>query len=381
MKLNLAFYTDTYEPAVDGVVNSINNFKKELEKRGHKVYIFTSTKIGSNVKNRKDVFFYKGIGFKPYPQYSMALFPYHSVTTLSKFDIDIIHSHTPFFMGFSGLVSARLLKTPIVGSFHTLVNNKAIVNDYYPKNKQLKKLTTKYLWKYVMFFYKKCNATTVPSEAIAELLARHGIRDARVVPNMVDTQMFNTRVSEDGFREERGISGDDKVVLYVGRLSKEKRLDVLLKSAKLLQKKDGIKFVITGSGPAEIYYKSMAKRLRLSNVTFTGFVKHEKLPSVYAASDVFCMPSTFETQGIVALEAMATGKPVVGADFLALRRLIKNGKNGEKFRAGNYIDCTRKIERVLNDSDAYTRGAVETAMMFSPRSVTDKIIDVYRSVL
>ena len=75
-KLNLAFYTDTYEPAIDGVVSSIVNFKKELESRGHSVYIFTSTKFLSKTPKRKNIFLYPGVGFKPYPQYSMAFFPY-----------------------------------------------------------------------------------------------------------------------------------------------------------------------------------------------------------------------------------------------------------------------------------------------------------------
>ena len=84
MKLNIAFYTDTYEPAMDGVVSSINNFKGELERRGHKVYIFASSRLGSRPKKRKGVFFYPGIKFRPYPQYSVALFPYHSITTLGR---------------------------------------------------------------------------------------------------------------------------------------------------------------------------------------------------------------------------------------------------------------------------------------------------------
>ncbi len=381
-KLNLAFYTDTYEPAIDGVVSSIVNFKKELESRGHSVYIFTSTKFLSKTPKRKNIFLYPGVGFKPYPQYSMALFPYNSILKLSKLDIDIIHAQTPFFMGFAGMMSAKLGKYPIVGSFHTMVNNKSVINDYYPKNPQLRKLTSKYLWKYVIFFYKKCNVTISPSTVITQMLKNHGLNTVTTVPNSVDTTHFTPKIRGDQFRQSMGIKDDEKIVLYVGRLSKEKKLDVLLKAAKALsKKKKNIKFLIAGSGPADIYYKTIMRRLGLENVQFLGPISREKLPEVYAAADVFCIPSTFETQGIVALEAMASGKPVVCADYLALKELIINGKNGEKFNPGDYLACSKKIEKALNNSDAYIKEAVNTAMRFSPSKVTDKLLEVYSSVL
>ncbi|MCL5428059.1 MAG: glycosyltransferase [Candidatus Marsarchaeota archaeon] len=380
MKLNIAFYTDTYEPAVDGVVTSINGFRKQLERRGHKVYIFASTRFGRRTSRDERVFLYPGVGFRPYPQYSVALFPYYSIMKLNSVGTDIIHSHTPFTMGLSGLINAKLSRLPIVGSFHTLVDNKAVVNDYYPNNKQLKKLTTRGMQTYVSFFYKRCNATVAPSETVARMLVKRGIEGVSVVPNMVDRKTFNRKVSGAAFRERLGIRDSERVVLYVGRLSYEKKLEVMLRSARMLRGK-GIRFVIGGTGPAEARYRAMARRLGLNNTIFTGFVAQEDLPAAYASCDAFCMPSTFETQGIVALEAMASGKPVIGADYLALKDLIKNGINGEKFRAGDYAQCSRKIEKVLNNAGAYKHGAVETAEMFSPEKVTDKLIDVYRSVL
>ncbi len=381
-KLNLAFYTDTYEPAIDGVVSSITNFKRELESRGHNVYIFTSSKLSLKTTKRKNIFLYPGIGFKPYPQYNVALFPYNSILKLSKLNIDLIHAHTPFFMGIAGMMSAKLGKYPIIGSFHTMVNNKSVINDYYPKNPQLRKLTSKYLWRYVVFFYKKCNAVTTPSQIITQMLLKHDINNVSTVPNSVDVNHFNPKVDGSSYKQSLGIKDNEKVVLYVGRISKEKKLEVFLKAAKVMSnKKSNIKFLIAGSGPAELHYKFMARRLGLENTHFLGPISREKLPEVYAASDAFCIPSTFETQGIVALEAMASGKPVVGADYLALKELIINGKNGEKFPPGDYLACSKKIEKALNNSDAYITDAVRTAMRFSPSKVTDKLLEIYSSTL
>ncbi len=380
MGLNIAFYTDTYLPAVDGVVSSILNFKNELERRRHSVYIFGTYNIKSGrSKKGKDIFLYPGVGFKPYPQYNMALFPYYSISKLRKLDIDLIHAHTPFFMGFAALISAMLASYPIVGSYHTMLNNKSVINSYYPKNRQLKRITSKYMLMYTRFFYNKCNVTTAPSNAVREMLLGYGIKSVMLVPNGIDTHFFNPRVDGSMIRESLGIGQKEKLVLYVGRLGREKKLEVMLKAAaRLLKKRNDVRFVIAGAGPADSYYKGMAARLNISgSVHFMGYVERSLLPKVYAASDIFCMPSTFETQGIVSIEAMATGKPVVAADYLALSELVQDGKNGEKFRPGDYIDCAKKIEKALNGSYSYIRDAIKTANKFSIAKATDKLLDAY----
>ena len=146
-------------------------------------------------------------------------------------------------------------------------------------------------------------------------------------------------------------------------------------------KRNDLVFVVGGTGPAVEHYQRMARRLGIADrVRFLGFVDDKVLPNLYAASDLLCLPSTFETQGIVSLEAMAVGKPVVAADYLALREVIENGKNGERFEAGNHIGCARKIEKVLNNCEAYRKQAVKTAEEFSVEKVTGRLLKVYDSV-
>lgn len=385
-KLKIAFYSDSYLPAVDGVVTSMLEFKRELERRGHKVYIFASAKMEDKKKYAaKDVFLHAGFKFKPYPQYSVALFPYYSSmpTQLRKLKIDIVHVQTPFVMGFTGMLAAKLSRLPLVGTFHTMINSSSL-NAYYPKNRALRNFYAKYLWKYTQFFYRSCDATIAPSNSVASMLKRHRIKDVHVVPNSVDTRMFNAGTSGAAFRKRLGIGKRESVVLYVGRISKEKRVDVMLRAARiLLRKRKGMRFVVCGTGPELEANKKLANRLGVANRTsFIGFVEHSKLPEVYAASDLLCLPShRFETQGIVAIEAMAAGRPVVGSDDLALKDLIKSGKNGEKFRSLDYADCARKIEKVLNNKAAYTKHAVETAGNFSTERVTDELLKTYELLL
>ena len=380
--LKIAYYTDTYLPAVDGVVTSMLNFKKELERRGHEVYIIASGDVVSRKKySNEHVYIMPGLSFKPYPQYKLAFFPYHTALIIQKEKIDLLHAQTPFFMGFTALSIGRMMKYPVVGSFHTFINNRKLLDEYYPKNKLLKKFTRKYLWKYTKFFYRSCDVTIVPTKTVKEILRKERVTNTEVVPNSVDTEKFNPKVDGGEIRERFNLK--DHVVLYVGRISKEKRLEVMLKAAKVLsRKRNDISYLIVGHGPAMEYYKEMARRFGLfGSVIFVGFVPDAELPKYYATSDMLCMPSTFETQGIVAIEAMASGKPVVGAKYLALNELIKNGKNGEKFPAGNYLACAKKIEKVLNSSNIYKRNAVALAREFSVSKATDKLLNIYNKTL
>lgn len=381
--LRLAFYTDSYLPAVDGVVTSIFSFKRELERRGHKVYIFApATQEDKKRYERRDVFLYTGLKFKPYPQYSAALFPYYSSLKLKSLDVDLIHNQTPFMMGFTGLLAAKLNNYPVASTFHTLINSRSL-EAYYPKNKSLRRFYSKYLWKYVKFFYRSSNRVIAPSAAVAAMLGKHKIRNVSVVPNSVDLGRFNRRASGARVLDRLGIGREEKVVLYLGRISREKRLDILLQAAKmLLKKRSDVRFVVGGTGPALDNCKRVAARLGvLPNVTFTGFVNDAELPQMYAASDVLCLPSNFETQGIVALEAMAMGKPVVGSDYMALHDLIQDGRNGEKFRPSDARSCARKIEKVLNNSSSYRKHATETAKQYSSRQVTNALLDTYKLLL
>ncbi|MCL4365261.1 MAG: glycosyltransferase [Candidatus Marsarchaeota archaeon] len=383
-RLNIAFYTDVYLPGVDGVVTSTLNFKDELERKGHNVYIFASSD-SKNIRtySKKNVFLYPGVKFRPYPQYNVALFPYNSIFRLSGLDIDIIHAQTPMVMGFAGLMASKLLRIPFVSTFHTMVTNKPIVDTYYPKNRHLRRIATDSLTAYMKVFYNSCDRVIAPSETVRSILHGYGISKLSVVPNGVDTRALNPNISGVTVRRRYGINGRERVILYLGRLSREKKLEVLLRAVRLLASKNkNIRLLIGGTGPAEHYYTAMARRMGISaNTTFLGFVTADMLPSVYAASDVFCLPSTFETQGIVLLEAMAMGKPVVGADYLAIAELIKNGENGEKFRPGDYTECARKIEKVLNSTGHYKENAIRTAAEFSKEKVADTLIDVYNLVL
>jgi 1,2-diacylglycerol 3-alpha-glucosyltransferase len=378
-KLTIAFYSDSFLPAQDGVVSSILNFRMELQRRGHDVYLFTSGNGKTRQMAGKDdkLFIAKSIKFNKYPQYNFALLPYFR--NVNEINFDVIHAHTPFFMGFSALMTSKLNMIPITGTFHTMFTEKTVIEEYVSSNRMVGSMITKYAWSYARFFYNRCNRVTAPTETIKKVLEKNGIHGADVVPNSVDIDRFSPKVDGSAVKAKLLKKKDSAIVLYVGRLSKEKQLDTLLHAMSHLKGKP-IEAVIVGAGPAESYYRSMAKRLKLPNVTFAGFASNAELPGYYAASDVFCIPSIFETQGIVSLEAMACGKPVVGADFLALGELIKDGKNGEKFSPGDSVDCARKIEKVINNIGSYNTMR-KTASGFSIERATDRLLNTYKKAI
>ena len=380
--LKIAFYTDTYLPAVDGVVTSILNSKEELERRGHEVYIFTSGDNGSKpmVEIERNVFAVPGVKFRKYPQYRLAVFPFLSSVKLSQIKPDVMHAHTPFTMGLSALFNAKTSRIPVTGTFHTFFTDKRVLDEYGMGSDLGRKMMIRYSWPYARFFYNRCNLVIAPSGTVQRILSKHRIRNTAVVPNSVDMKRYNTSVNGDKLR--KSIADDDrtKVVLYVGRMSKEKRIDILLKAAARM-KRENVRFVFAGTGPAMQHYQRMATRYGLrGRVRFAGFVDQAMLPKYYAMADVFCTASTFETQGVVLLEAMASGKPVVGADSLAIKEVIKNGKNGEKFRPNDSRDCARKLEKVINNIASY-KGMTDTAKEYSVKNTTDRLLDVYRDLV
>ncbi len=378
--LKIAFYTDTFLPAHDGVVTSIMNFRKELMKRGHEVYIFASgiNKTKQMIADKKDIYIIKGMKFKKYPQYNLALMPFTSASKLTEINPDIVHAHTPFIMGTWALAMAKMNKIPIVSTFHTMFTEKSVIQEY--ASKHAVSFLQKYSWKYARFYYNRCNAVMAPSQAIQELLEKKGIPNSIVVPNAVDINRFNSKVQGGKIRRKMLKNRNEKLVLYVGRISREKKIETMLKAAKNLND-ENIRFTFVGTGPALNYYSKMSSRLGLSDkVSFTGFVDDKILPSYYASADLFCIPSTFETQGIVSLEAMASGKPVVGADSLALKEIIKNGKNGEKFVPNDSKDCAKKIKKVINNIDSY-KETVQTARMYTVEKTTDELLKVYNRVI
>lgn len=384
--MNIAFFTDTWLPNVDGVVNSMILQKAELEARGNKVFIFASGTTHDKTNNEsRDVFVHAGVRVPTYPEYKLALFPIPTALKQVKdAKIDVIHSHAIASMGIAAITAAKYRKLPLIGTFHTMVPQAA---KYVTTSATGQKLLSKAAWKAITIFYNPFDLVIAPSDTIKRELVKQGIKRVTTVPNGIDPSRFNPMVNGERVRRKLGAK-ERKIVLVAGRMGFEKNIDVLIRSAgRVLEEEEDTLFLVTGKGPAKTRCEKLADELGLSKeqIRFEGFVPNEELPEYYAACDVFATASTFETQCLALYEAMACGKPVVGADALAIPEAIDEGYNGFVFEAGNPEDCAEKLLRVLkapkSERKGWERHARRKAEEKSVQASVDLLLEAYEGEL
>lgn len=372
---------------MDGVVKSITTVRPELEKRGHEVFVFTSgTRSDAKANRDSRVFFYRSLKFPAYPQYKIALFPYYSARKkASDLSLELVHCHGMAAMGIAGRKAGRDLGLPVVGSFHTLLP-KGIQT--IAKRRWTRKLGEAFLWRAMEWFYRPLDLVISPSESIRKVLAEHAI-PSMVVPNGLDVKKYfpeSKGAARKKIASKIGLKPGEKLVLSAGRMSKEKNSDLVVKSAAGVLSECNARFVFTGDGPARKEVEGLAAKSAFARkIVFTGFVSEQELLELYRAADVFVTASTFETQGMALLEAMACGTPVVGADSLAIPEVVQEGKNGFLFTPGDSQELSRKVVSVLEaDRKKYSslqRHARSTAEKFSVPRCTNKLFEAYGKVL
>jgi len=194
----------------------------------------------------------------------------------------------------------------------------------------------------------------------------------------VDPERFHPGNRGQGIRTKWGLNGHD-VLLHVGRVAPEKNLTTLINAfPKVLEANPDTKLLIVGTGPYIEKYYDLVRHLGLSgDVIFTGFVPDADLPKYYAAADAFAIASKFETQGLVVLEALASGRPVAGANYRAIPEFVREGVNGALFEPNDVRGCAAAILRCLREPDGMREAARETALRFSVERCTRRLERVY----
>ena len=375
--MNIGMFTDSWLPTMDGAIATILKFREGLEKRGHKIYVFAPEDLTGKIKEDEKTFLFKATEFKQYPGYRLAIHLSKRKDLLIKeHDIQMLHNHGVAFMALKGMLASRHLHLPILTHFHTWVTE-AI--QYYPVNLG-DDLMERLSWRYLRSLCKRSDGVATPSNnALQELRKK--------VPNMpysdwvspgIDTKMFNPSIKGDEIRERHNLV-DKNVILHVGRVSKEKNMELIFDAMYHVKKqKPDAKLLIVGSGPAKEEYMNYVKQKKLdSDVIFAGFVPDEELPMYYAASDTFVLASKFETLGIVMTEALAMGKPVAGINHRVVPEVIQDGYNGHLFKEDSQ-DCASKILACLDAPDEMHKNAITSANRFDSETCLDKLELIYK---
>ncbi|MEM2974346.1 MAG: glycosyltransferase [Candidatus Micrarchaeia archaeon] len=348
--------------------------KRELSKRGYKVLIFAPGDRKIKEKNKDpNVFYYSSIPFFPYPSYRFALMPYSSEKELRRHKVDIIHSYGMGTMGMAALICSRLIGLPIIGTMPTNIQE---ATHYIVGSKRMQEFAKIMVWKYLRFYYNRCDKILALSKSMAQIYRKNGLKNVIVTPWGIDLDKYRPG-------KFRKIPKGGKVnILYLGRIVKEKNLDVVIKSALLVAEKENVHFTIVGGGPAEQFYKDMVKKEGVEHLfTFVGPVKHDETVKYYHSADIFVFPSIFETQGLAGLEAMACGLPVVGANYLAIPDFVKDGYNGYLFDPFDPDDCAEKVIKTIKERKKLREGAIKTSRKYSLSRCTEILLKVYRQVL
>ncbi len=377
--MRIAIFSNSYLPTVSGVVNSIRLFRKGLIAAGHEVHVFAP-----EYEDFDDV--------EPY------IFRFPALDLSDQIDISIvvpiknliepavggvkpalIHSQHPIWMGDLAASFARALNIPLVFTFHTQYEKYA--QHYTPIAPKLARLITEEV---VRRYLRHCAHVVVPTESIREMLAKtYGIEQGvTVVPTPVDLMKFR-ELQPAKVRARFGLEGEE-VLLFVGRLAREKGLDMLVRAFTLIQElRPGVRLLLLGRGPYEEALKAKISKLGLKDlVTFAGVVPHEEVPDYYAAADLFVFPSTTETQGLVIIEAMAAGLPVVAVrapgavDILTERCGVLTENTPEAL--------ARAVEDILADSErqrALSEQARRAVERYSIPDATARMLNAYDAAL
>lgn len=344
--MKILFISDVYFPRINGVSTSIRTFVEQMQHMGHEVHLIApdyavATQDEAWIKRipARSIYFDPEDKLMKYGE-ALKLLP-----LFEQEKYDIIHVHTPFVAHYLGLKLAAKFNVPLIETYHTFFED--YLHHYLPwMPKSLAKGMARLISK------RQCNAVdaiVAPSSPMLDVLRGYGVSAmAEVIPTGLQSNSFKA-ADGNAFRLQYGIALDRPMLLYVGRVAFEKNIDFLLEMTKLLvEKRPDVLLVITGEGPAEADLHQLAKTLDIeNNVQFIGYLdRNKELNACYASADVFVFSSKSETQGLVLLEAMAQGTPVVAIAELGTASILIEGK-GALIAPDNPLQFSEKVYQLL----------------------------------
>lgn len=383
--MKVVLFTDTYLPQMNGVVAYLTDAISELSKK-HEVVLFAPGGKRLRVERRKNlrIYWIPSSPFPFYEGYRIASMNYKRVSDiLKKEKPDVVHAHAPVILGVQGIISARRRKIPVVITHHTHFPDYVphLLNGKLPK--ALDSLSGLGVKKLIKQVYKKADIVTAPTHELADELSSYGLKNVVCLPNGIRLAKFRAgKKAGDAFRKKHNIPKSKKVVLYLGRVSFEKKLDVLLHAFSMIEK-SGYMLVIAGKGPYLEGVRKLAGTLCIRNIRFTGFLSEEEVAAAYAGAEVFASASDTETFGLTYVEAMTSGLPVVGVSMFGAKEIIKDGETGYLVPPGNTRKFAGALKKLLEDGKLRAKlGAAgrERAKGYSLAGSIKKTEEIYSKV-
>ena len=385
--MKIALFTETYLPHINGVVTHVKILKEGLEQLGYQVLVVTADADAQRHYIENGVLHCPAHTSKRFYGYSLAKpISRTRLKFIKEFAPDIIHIHNEFGIGLSGILCAKLLKIPLVYTLHTMYDDYI----YYIAPKPLVPTTTRLSHRYTKFLAVQANALTGPYKKCEEYLRLAGVdKDVSVIPNAVELDQFAPKNFDDQVKAElrikHGIRPDAMVACFVGRLGKEKSVDVLLDYwQQAITPQDNMHLLVIGDGPSRPELERQADDLGIADmVTFTGKVPHEELPPYYALCDVYITASLSDTNSISMLEGMCSGLPVLQRTDPLNADQVRDGKNGYNFDSPQEMaDKLRQIQTMNPDTLArFKESVIDSIRNSGARDLANHTLAVYNKIL
>ncbi len=383
--MNIGIFSDTYFPQLNGVATSIRTLSHALRERGHNVYIFTpSDPRCSNGSDEPDVFRLPSIPVYFVRDYRAGyICPPHLLKKISKLDLDIIHTQTEFPLGFLGKLISTTHGIPMVHTYHTMYEDYV----HYIGGGHL--ISPEMAREFSSMFCNAAMDVIAPTRKTEQLLKSYGVtKPISIIPTGINTSHFRKDRFDPAeileLRHSLGLEADTPVIISIGRIAKEKSIDVVISALpKLLEKLPNTKMVIVGEGNEIENLNAYAHSIGVGDhVMFLGGKPWDEIGKYYQLGNVFCSASVSETQGLTFAEAMAGGIPVVAKKDECIENIITDQKTGLLFDAEE--DLPELLYRVLTDSALSQRlshASMEAMDRLSVEAFADSVEHLYQNIL
>ncbi|MBU8912814.1 MAG: glycosyltransferase [Spirochaetales bacterium] len=380
--MRIAIFSDSYRPEINGVVTSVDTVCDELREQGHEVYIFAPRYFGRRDDNPWHVRF-PSIPF-PFPQMKerRVSLPWGgALRKFGKLEIDVIHSQVPGTNGIYALIASWLWRVPHVHTYHTHYME---YTHYMPFALNFSKRAVIWIARH---FCGRCQHVISPSHGMREAILEHGVdAPVSVVPTGIDmrtdqeSQALSDLLTRYDLGDPARVSGK-RLLVSVGRLGREKNICYLIRALAIIKERHDFHFLMIGNGPDRSEIEELIDRLGLGDrVTLVGYVGHEDIFAFIQQCDLFVFASVTETQGLVLLESMSVGTPVVAIEGIGVSDLLEHNTGGLATRS-SMVDFTNAVDRMLSDDELLHRKGVEAlerAHEWSVENQVAKIIRIYR---
>lgn len=382
--MKIGIFTDTYLPSINGIVTSVEFFRKELEKHGHKVYIFCPkiSKYARKIHKQEkggNIFRYFSMPYPLLREFRIVIPLPIRLKMIRKLKLDIIHFHTPLLMGVLAVYISKRFKIPLIQTFHTHII------EYLHYIPLPKKITVPFA-KWGIKTYCKASAFVIsPSTLIKNMLIDYGIdKDIAIIPTGTEV-LKQEDLSPEKIKKKYNLPPDKRILIYIGRLAKEKNIFFLLKAFNLINNKiPDCLFILIGDGPEKSRLMHKVRKMGFTDkILFFGYIEHKETMNILAASDIFIFSSMTETQGLCLLEAMSNHIPVVAVKAMGVNDIIIKDQGGYLVEEDE-IAFADKVIDLLSNKELYnekSRQALNAANRFTAGNLTDELLLYYNKAV